>query len=61
LSIIERNEKAATKELLPVFSSTALDIPIKEIQIEFIQSIVSSELDDLEFLTNGLENALKKI
>ena len=60
LSKIERNERVATKEMLPVFSK-ALDIPIKEIQIEFIQSTVLSELGDLEFLTDGLKNVLKKI
>jgi hypothetical protein len=46
--------------MLPVFSK-ALDIPIKEKQIEFIQSTVLSELGDLEFLTDGLKNVLKKI
>jgi transcriptional regulator with XRE-family HTH domain len=60
LSKIERNERVATKEMLLVFSK-ALDIPIKEIQIEFIQSTVLSELGDLEFLTDGLKNVLKKI
>ncbi len=60
LSKIERNERVATKEMLPVFSK-ALDIPIKEIQIEFIQSTVLSELGDLEFLADGLKNVLKKI
>jgi len=60
LSKIERNERVATKEMLPVFSKT-LDIPIKEIQIEFIQSTVLSELGDLEFLTDGLKNVLKKL
>lgn len=60
LSKIERNERVATKEMLPVFSK-ALNIPIKEIQIEFIQSTILSELGDLEFLTDGLKNVLKKI
>lgn len=60
LSKIERNERVATKEMLPVFSK-ALDIPIIEIQIEFIQSTILSELGDLEFLTDGLKNVLKKI
>lgn len=60
LSKIERNKRVATKEMLPVFSK-ALDIPIKEIQIEFIQSTVLSELGDLKFLTDGLKNVLKKL
>lgn len=60
LSKIERNERMATKEMLPVLSKV-LDIPIKEIQIEFITSTVLSELSDLVFLTDGLKNILKKI
>lgn len=60
LSKIERNERLATKEMLPVLSKS-LEIPIKEIQIEFIQSTIISELGDLEFLSNGLKNVLNKI
>jgi len=60
LSKILLNERVATKEMLPVFSK-ALYIPFKEIQIEFIQSTVLSELGDLEFLTDELKNVLKKI
>jgi len=43
--------------MLTVFSK-ALAIPIKEIQIQFIQATVLSELGDLEFLTDGLKNVL---
>jgi transcriptional regulator with XRE-family HTH domain len=60
LSKIERSERLATKEMLPTLAKT-LDIQVKEIQIEFIQSTVLSELGDLEFLTDGLKNVLKKI
>lgn len=60
LSKIERNERVATKEMLPVLSK-ALDIPLKEIQIEYIQSTVFTELGDLEFLADGLKNVLTKI
>ena len=60
LSKIERNERVATKEMLPTLAKT-LEIQDKEIQIEFIQSIVLSELGDLEFLADGLKNVLKKI
>ena len=35
LSKIERNERVATKEMLSILSRT-LDIPKKELQIEFI-------------------------
>ena len=60
LSKIERSERAATKEMLPTLAKT-LEIQDKEIQIEFIQSTVLSELGDLEFLADGLKNVLKKI
>lgn len=60
LSKIERNERVATKEMLATFSKT-LGIPEREIQIEFIQSTVLSELGDLEFLADGLKNVLKKL
>ena len=60
LSKIERNERVATKEMLPILAKT-LEVQEKEIQIEFIQSTVLSELGDLEFLTDGLKNVLKKI
>ena len=60
LSKIERNERVATKEMLPTLAKT-LEIQEKEIQSEFIQSTILSELGDLEFLTDGLKNVLKKI
>lgn len=60
LSKIERNERVATKEMLPTLAKT-LEVQEREIQIEFIQSTILSELGDLEFLTDGLKNVLKKI
>lgn len=60
LSKIERNERSATKDMLQTFSK-ALDLPEKEIQIEFIQSTILSEFGELEFLSEGLKNVLKKI
>lgn len=60
LSKIEHNERVATKEMLPTLAKT-LEVQEKEIQIEFIQSTILSELGDLEFLTDGLKNVLKKI
>ena len=60
LSKIERSERVATKEMIPTLAKT-LEVQDKEIQIEFIQSTVLSELGDLEFLADGLKNVLKKI
>ena len=60
LSKIERSERMATKEMLPTLAKT-LEVQEREIQIEFIQSTILSELGVLEFLTDGLKNVLKKI
>jgi transcriptional regulator with XRE-family HTH domain len=60
LSKIERSERMATKEMLPILAKT-LEIQDKEIQIEFIQSTVLREFGDLEFLADGLKNVLKKL
>ena len=60
LSKIERSERVATKEMLPTLVKT-LEVQDREIQIEFIQSTVLSELGDLEFLADGLKNVLKKL
>ncbi len=60
LSKIERNERRATIEMLPVLSET-LDKTEKEIQIEFIKSMILTELGDLEHLKIGLKETLKSI
>ena len=57
LSKIERNERKANIEMIPLLSDI-LDIPIKELQIQFIRSVVMSELGDLEFLKIGLKKTL---
>lgn len=60
LSKIERSERVATKEMLPILAKT-LEIQEKDLQIEFIQSTILSELGDLEFLADGLKKVLKKL
>lgn len=60
LSKIERNERVATKKMLPIFAKT-LEIQDKVIFIEFIQSIVLSVLGNLVYLADGLKKVLKKI
>jgi len=60
LSKIERNERKATIEMIPLFS-TVLGIQIKELQIEFIKSVVISELGGLEFLKIGLKETLVEL
>ena len=60
LSKIERNERTATVEMLPTLAGT-LEVSEKEMEIEFIKSIVLSDLGELKFLKNGLEETLKAI
>ena len=60
LSKIERSERKANIEMIPLLSNI-LDIPIKELQIQFIRSVVMSELGDLEFLKIGLKKTLVEL
>lgn len=57
LSKIERNERRATTKMLPVFSKI-LNEPEKNIQIEFIKSIIFSDLGELKHLETGLKETL---
>ena len=60
LSKIERNERVATKEMIPILSEV-LEIPEKEVEIEFIQSVIESNLGDLKYLKDGLKEILKTL
>lgn len=60
LSKIERGERTATKEMLPILANT-LNIQQKEIEIEFIKAIILSDLGDLKFLKVGLEETINSI
>ncbi|PUV22534.1 helix-turn-helix domain-containing protein [Sphingobacterium athyrii] len=60
LSKIERGERTATKEMLPVLANT-LNIQLREIEIEFIKAIILSDLGDLKFLKVGLEETINTI
>ena len=60
LSKIERNERRATTEMIPILSDT-LDKPEKEIQIEFIKSMIFTELGELKYLKIGLQETIKSI
>lgn len=60
LSKIERNERTATKEMIPILSKI-LERPEKEIEIEFIQSVVGNNLGDLKYLKDGLKEILKTL
>jgi transcriptional regulator with XRE-family HTH domain len=60
LSKIERNERAATKEMIPILAEI-LERPEKEIEIEFIQSVIENNLGDLKYLKDGLQETLKTL
>ena len=60
LSKIERNERRATVKMLPVFSKI-LNTPEKDIQIEFIKSMIISDLGELKYLETGLKETLKSL
>lgn len=60
LSKIERNERVATKEMLPTLAKT-LEVHQKEMEIDFIKAFILSAIGDLKFLKNGLEETLNTI
>lgn len=57
LSKIERNERRATTEMLPLLAES-LEKSEKEIQIEYIKSLVLTELGELKYLKDGLKEIL---
>lgn len=60
LSKIERNERSATKEMLPILSSS-LNVPEKDVQVEFIKHSIAIELGDLKYLKDGLKCVLNSL
>jgi len=60
LSKIERNERRATTEMIPVLSKT-LEKTEKEVQIEFIKSMILTDLGELEYLKIGLKETINSI
>jgi len=60
LSKIERNERRATTEMIPILAGT-LEKPEKEIEIEFIKSAIATDLGELNYLKDGLKEILKTL
>jgi HTH-type transcriptional regulator, competence development regulator len=58
LSKIERNERRAIVEMIPVLAKT-LEKSEKEIEIEFIQSAIITDLGELRYLKDGLKEIIK--
>ncbi|HEY5593513.1 MAG TPA: helix-turn-helix transcriptional regulator [Paludibacter sp.] len=51
---IERNERAATKEMLPILSKI-LAIPKKELEVEYIKTTILPQFCELNYLSVGLD------
>ena len=60
LSKIERNERRAITEMIPVLAET-LEKPKKEIEIQFIKSAIITDLGELDYLKDGLKEILKTL
>jgi len=60
LSKIERNERRATIEMIPILAKS-LDKAEKEIEIQFIQSSIIRDLGELNYLKDGLKEILKTL
>jgi transcriptional regulator with XRE-family HTH domain len=60
LSKIERNERSATKEMIPVLSKS-LETSEQEMEIEFIKSSILTDLGGLKYLKTGLTKTLESL
>ena len=60
LSKIERNERRATNEMIPILAKT-LDKSEKDIEIQFIKSAIITDLGELNYLKDGLKEILKTL
>jgi len=60
LSKIERNERRATIEMIPILAKS-LDKAEKEIELQFIQSAINTDFGKLKYLKHGLKEILKTL
>ena len=60
LSKIERDERNASIEMLPVFARV-LDLDEKEVQIKFLHFSINKNYGKLTFLKDGLNEILKSL
>ncbi|MCD4682148.1 MAG: helix-turn-helix domain-containing protein [Bacteroidales bacterium] len=60
LSKIERNERRATTEMIPILAES-LEKSEKEIEMQFIQSAIITDFGELKYLKDGLKETLKTI
>jgi hypothetical protein len=60
LSKVERHERNATKEMLPVLSN-ALDIELRDLEIRFIREQIRSQFGDMKYLKDALSEAVQEL
>lgn len=60
LSKIERNEREATKDMLPIFSKV-LERDLKEVEVKFIVHSIMSQFSELKHIKDGLDETLKNL
>ena len=60
LSKIERNERRATTEMIPVFAES-LGKAEKEVELQYIQSAIITDLGKLKHLKDGLKEIIKTL
>jgi len=60
LSKIERNERRATTAMIPILAET-LDKTEKEVELQFIQSAIITDLGELKHLKDGLKEIIKTL
>ncbi|MGF1637099.1 MAG: helix-turn-helix domain-containing protein [Cyclobacteriaceae bacterium] len=60
LSKIERNEREATKEMLPIFSKV-LERDLKEVEVKYILHSIMTQFSEFKHLKDGLNEALKSL
>jgi len=60
LSKIERNERSATKEIIPILAEL-LETSEQEMEIEFIKSNILTDLGSLKHLKKGLTKTLDSL
>ena len=60
LSKIERGEREATKDMLPIFSKV-LDRDLKEVEVKFIIHSILAQFSGLKHLKDGLNETLKSL
>lgn len=60
LSKVERNERNATKDMLPILSKV-LEIDLKDLEVKFIGEQIKSQFGDMKNLKEALKTAIQNI